>query len=162
VLRYRNAPVAWTRTLPLIIRVQGAANATLCVQMLDKGHKWCEITVACLRGNIGPQCQARSGPKEALIQLYDYSAKEIIDAGGPQLATFGPMIVRDRSFIEQSIKKDGPTIDGCVGSYLAHSSDEKPRTGTSVTCRFDQKSGWLAISFDAGAQLVQFSFGPRE
>jgi hypothetical protein len=139
-----------------------AANATLCVQMLDKGHRWCEITVACLRGNIGPQCQASSGPKEALLQLYDYSAKEILTADGPQLATFGPMLDRDKNFIAEFTKIDGSTIDDCVRSYLTHSKEDTRRSGKGVRCGFDRQSGWLAIVFDAGAQLVQFSFGPRE
>lgn len=138
-----------------------AANATLCVQMLDKGHKWCEITVACLRGNLGPQCHTSSGPKEALIQLYDFSATEIMQADGPQLATFGPMLARNKDAVAQLIQKNASPIDNCVKSYLSRSEDTR-RTGMQMVCRFDRQSGWLAILFDAGDQLVRFSFGPRE
>jgi hypothetical protein len=140
-----------------------AANATLCVQMLNQGHKWCEITVACLRGNIGPQCGAGSSPKSALLPLYAFAVAQITQTGGPALSFMGPRFDANRNAVDALSQKNNEVIDECVRYYRSQSKEKGiTAEGGGFACAYDQTTGWLAIAFFNPPDLVQFSFGPRD
>jgi hypothetical protein len=139
-----------------------AANATLCVQMLDQGHKWCEITVACLRGNIGPQCNASSSPQSALLPLYAFAVAQITQTGGPSLSFMSPRFDADRKAVEALSQKNSDGIDRCVSYYQSRSKESITVEGGGFACAYDQTTGWLGIAFFNRPDLVQFSFGPRD
>ena len=139
-----------------------AVNATLCIQTLDKRHSWCEITIACLRGNMGPKCNASANPKQELPSLYRFHAQQMTEGNGPFLAVFAPMIGRNGEAVAQLTAKNDGAISNCVDSYLKRSSDDTRRSADNVTCSFDHLTGWLAIAYSVGDQIVQFSFGRRE
>jgi hypothetical protein len=102
-----------------------ATNATLCVQMLDQGHKWCEITVACLRGNMGPQSKASGAPKQALLPLFEDAAQQVAQAGGAPATFMAPQLSRAKDAIAKlTATNDGP-INDCVAAYSARSREDK-------------------------------------
>jgi hypothetical protein len=139
-----------------------AVNATLCVQMMDKSHKWCEITVACLRGNIGPQCGASSAPQTALLPLYAFAVAQITQTGGPPLNLMKPTFGENEETVSNLSKENSAAIENCVKSYLSRSKEDRQITADRFDCAYDRTTGWLAIAFIAGPDLIQFSFGPRE
>ena len=138
-----------------------AVNATLCIQMLDKGHKWCEITVACLRGNMGPQCGAGAAPKEALLPLYAYAVAQISQSNDPGSTSIVAGFGAQEGQFQQLIAVNGDAIADCANAYTRRGDDQQI-PGKQFHCAFDRQSGWLACSFDLGSQSVQFSFGRRE
>lgn len=139
-----------------------AVNATLCVQMMDKGHKWCEITVACLRGNIGPQCPAGSAPQAALLPLYAFAIAETTQTNGPENFAFIKQFERFGEVVERLSKENSVAIATCVELYRSRSKESKSIISGEFACAYDPTTGWLAIIFISGPDLVQFSFGARE
>jgi hypothetical protein len=53
------------------------ANATLCVQQMDPNTHWCEVTIQCLRGGIGPDCSAMPQNKQDITRLFFQHIKEL-------------------------------------------------------------------------------------
>lgn len=139
-----------------------AVNATLCVQMLDDKHKWCEITVACLRNNIGPQCGAGAAPQAALLPLYAFAVAQVIQSGGPELPFMAPSFKSNQDSLVKLVATNEAALRNCVESYSRRSSEDQRIPGKQFFCTFDHSTGWLAIAFNFGPQTVQFSFGPRE
>jgi hypothetical protein len=139
-----------------------AVNATLCVQMLDKGHKWCEITVACLRNNIGPQCGAGAAPQAALLPLYAFAVAQVIQSGDPALAYMAPSFRSNQEALARLAAANETALRNCITSYSRRSNEDQRIPGEQFSCTFDHSTGWLAIAFDFGPQTVQFLFGPRE
>lgn len=139
-----------------------AVNATLCVQMLDKGHKWCEITIACLRNNVGPQCGYSGTAQTALLPLYAFAIAQMPQTGDPALAFMEPRFKINQDAVAQLSYKNEDAIKNCVNSYYTHSKEDRRIPGEEFSCAFDHTTGWLAIAFNLGPQFVQFSFGPRE
>jgi hypothetical protein len=139
-----------------------AVNATLCVQMLDKGHKWCEITVACLRNNVGPQCGAGAAPQSALLPLYAFAVAQVTQSGGPALEFMAPNFKSNQDALVKVAAANEKALRSCIESYSRRSSEDQRILGEQFFCTFDHSTGWLAIAFNFGPQTVQFSFGPRE
>ena len=124
-----------------------AANATLCVQMLDQGHKWCEITVACLRGNVGPQCGASSSPKSALLPLYDFAVAQITQTGGPALSFMGQRFEADRNMVDALSQKNNEPIDVCVRYYHSRSKESITAEGGWICLRIRSNNGMASHCF---------------
>src|SRR6266540_1220623 len=100
-----------------------ASNATLCVQTLDKMHHWCEITVACLRGNQGPSCGSKSDPKSALQPLF----KQHVDSMRESKSAFA-MSYRNTDLDYDAVltteKYDEAELNACYTAYLSNGPDE--------------------------------------
>jgi hypothetical protein len=146
-----------------------ASNATLCVQILDPSHKWCEITVHCLRGKIGPNCGAAPAPKEAVLKLYGESVQQMKEAGGRQLEFLGSKFDSNGTAIAQLLDANKSLLDNCARAYVSR-SETFVRTEGQFACKYDREDRWLALAFRLygpsgpapGDQFIQFSFGPPE
>jgi hypothetical protein len=141
-----------------------ASNATLCVQTIDRSpnQRWCEITIACLRRNVGPDCRASSSPKQALLPLYDFHRTQVLEAGGsPIPAAFAAQAGANGQAIARLSAEAGKALDDCVRAYLDRGED-KAQTDKQVSCHYNRATRWLDIAFELEAQIVKFSFGPRE
>jgi hypothetical protein len=146
-------------TAPPTFQRARAVNATLCVQTLDKKQKYCELTIACLRHNIGPNCGASSDPKRSIPPLYNLHKDEVSKAI-PQNPRMVEQLAKHGAEISTLTEKAGKTIDACVDAYIKQSPLKGALKEDRVSCGFSD--GWLSIAFNFGDQLVKFSFGPRQ
>jgi len=137
-----------------------ASNATLCIQSLDQARRWCEITVACLRGNLGPACQAKATPKTALVPLFKQHVESIVVARDASPAIYQSA---DNAFaaVVEAEKYNSPELDACSLAYL-EGKNSVSRTATNFSCSYSADSRWLTISLNTGDQMVRFLFGPQE
>ncbi|MEJ0077366.1 MAG: hypothetical protein WDO17_18395 [Alphaproteobacteria bacterium] len=136
-----------------------AVNATLCVQTLDKKQKYCELTIACLRHNIGPNCGASSDPKRSILPLYNLHQDEVSKVT-PKNPRVVEQLAKQAKEISTLTEQSGKIIDACVDAYIKQSPLKEALKDNKVSCGLND--GWLSIAFNFEGWLVKFSFGPRQ
>jgi hypothetical protein len=139
-----------------------AANATLCVQTLDTGRRWCDITIHCLRGNMGPNCPAATNPKHALYSLYQSHVQDVVEAGGPAVAAFANMAESNGQAVNVAAKDADKELTACSDAYLSKGDKSASGIKGGFSCAYDGQSRWLTLTFSQGKELVRFLFGPSE
>ena len=139
-----------------------ASNGTLCVQMLNKRHHWCQITIACLRGNIGPKCRAKSAPGKSIYDLYGFAARSIAASKDAAAAIFLPTLTPSAQAIAALSNKNSQSIAACAASYTNNSKERRHESAGGFNCTFNPATRWLVYTFYTDQTVIQFSFGPKE
>jgi len=137
-----------------------ATNATLCVQTFDRQRRWCEITIECLRGNLGPNCKFPTSARASLAPLYEAHIKQVSADQSPMSANILKYAPLNYKYINDSSRQNEKLLQTCLLAYGKR--DPIGIREKDFSCSVDRESRWLQITYDLGAQLVRFSFAPPE
>jgi len=133
-----------------------AVNATLCVQQLDKNRHWCEVTIECLRGRIGPDCS--SMPKDAQ-ELGDLFRTHIEQLRLEQSPAAKEMIEKSKdtfASIYGATKYDADTYAKCFDALQARK--EINLKGSNQLSCLATSEGSATVKIDAPPYVIIYSF----
>jgi hypothetical protein len=126
-----------------------AANATLCVQQKDDNRHWCEVTIECLRGGLGPDCSGMQNDTGRFTKLFFQHIEQL--SHDPSVVA-KEMISQQKdtgASLENTLKNDSATFLSCFTYYL----DKKP-------IYLDGKYGLQCDVSKDGSAVVQIEAKP--
>jgi hypothetical protein len=145
-----------------------AANATLCIQNLDRQRRWCEITVHCLRD--GRSCPTPPGNAREVVGLYELHLKELSKSPSPEAERVLSRAQDDLKIIGALTREGEIGLVQCLTSFQDRNAQELIQKG-AFSCRVD-RDHWLILTYDLEAQRsgassservrVRLQIGPRE
>jgi hypothetical protein len=135
-----------------------AANATLCVQQMDNNRHWCEVTIECLRGGIGPDCSPPKTPQDVTRLFFQH-----INALSSNPSTVAEEMTKNSKEtvgkIYESLKYDGSIYDACVDAFVNNKAISLVGK-TDFRCAVD-KEGWATLRFGAPPYTIEYFFSEQ-
>jgi hypothetical protein len=126
-----------------------AVNATLCVQQTDDKRHWCEVTIECLRGGIGPDCSGMQKDSGHLTKLFFQHIDEL---------RLSPSIVA-REMIEQS-KSTWASLDNTLQNDATSYASCFNAFANKKAVSIEGKYGFRCSVNKEGAAIIQLEASP--
>jgi hypothetical protein len=138
-----------------------AVNATLCVQQMDPNRHWCEVTIECLRGGIGPDCSTMPKDTQGITRLFfqhidalssdpSIVAKEMIDKSKD---TAG--------ILAYTLKDEAETYNSCFDALRKNTTISLEGKGKyGFKCAVN-KEGWATLRFEAPPYTISYFFAEQ-
>jgi hypothetical protein len=138
-----------------------AANATLCVQQTDNNKHWCEVTIECLRGGIGPHCSTMPADTQGITNLFFQHIDALSSDPSPvskeminnQKETFG--------IIASTLKDEEENYKSCFYTFQKNEAISLNGRGKYGFRCSVSKEGCVTVSFDAPPYTIDYFFAEQ-
>jgi hypothetical protein len=138
-----------------------AVNATLCVQQMDNNKHWCEVTIECLRGSIGPDCSTMPKDTQGLTKLFSQHISALSNDPSPIAKEMIEKSKDTTQILYSALKEEQSTYDSCFDALtkkMAISLDAKGKY--NFQCAVD-KEGWATVRLEAPPYTISYFFAEQ-
>ncbi|MBX9841699.1 MAG: hypothetical protein K2Z80_07820 [Xanthobacteraceae bacterium] len=132
-----------------------ATNATICVQSMDTGKRWCNVTIECLRNHKLPNCETRGAPVSSLPKLFESHLRSL--RAIPTLRDEANRLENGFSQINGLSRDPPPALRGCSANF-EKGEPTSPVIEGRLSCGVSRNSRWLFIDYIFDAVSVRFLF----
>jgi hypothetical protein len=126
-----------------------AVNATLCVQQTDDKRHWCEVTIECLRGGIGPDCSGMQKDSGHLTKLFFQHIDELRFSSSVVAKEMVDQSKTTWLSLDNTLKNDATSYASCFNAF----ANKKPFF-------IEGKYGFRCSVNQDGAAIVQLYAPP--
>jgi len=137
-----------------------AVNATLCIQQLDPNNHWCEVTIHCLRGGIGPDCSGMPKDSQGLVTLFKTHIQYLIANPSKIGKEMIGQSEKTLGFIYDTSKYDQPIYSKCFDAF--QDKKELSLKGENGLRCIVTNEGTASVKIDAPPYTIIYSFSEKQ
>ena len=137
------------------------ANATLCVQQMDPNKHWCEVTIECLRGGLGPDCSTMPKDTQGITKLFFQHIDALSSTPSPVAKEMIAKSKDTAGILAYTLKDEEATYNSCFDALMKNTAISQEGKGKyGFRCSVN-KEGWATVRFEAPPYIIDYFFSEQ-
>lgn len=135
-----------------------AANATLCVQQMDPNRHWCEVTIECLRGGLGPDCSTMPKDTQGITRLFFQHINALSNDPSPVAKEMIEKSKDTAGILAYTLKDQEGAYNYCFKAFMNKDTVSVVGKGKYGFLCSTNKEGWATIRLEAPPYTISYFF----